>query len=86
NVFAIVINHQGQETERTKTLMKTIKSAGGDVFELQDMETDSLYSPLTFPLFFFFAAEYLSDKRKIRSIFEVGNKVTMTQSPSKNEE
>lgn len=86
NVFAIVLNHEGHEMQRTKALMKTIKSAGGEVFELRDSHVDSLYSPLTFPLFFFFAAEYLSQKQKNTSIFEVGSKVTRTHSLLKNEQ
>jgi len=76
NVLAIVLNHIGPESNRTKSLVNTIKEAGAEVFELTDPRIDSLYSPLTFPLYFFFAAEYLSDKRKIKSIYEVGEKIT----------
>ncbi len=81
NVLAIAINHKGPESQRTRELLKTIKAAGADVFELSDPRVDNIYSPLTFPLAFFFAAEYLSYKRKIHSIFQVGKKVTRVKNP-----
>lgn len=86
NVFAIVINHDGPEFQRTREMIKTIRSAGGEVFELTESHTESLYSPLTFPLFFFFAAGYLFQKRKNRPVFSVGKKVTQVENILKNEE
>lgn len=86
NILALAITHHGPEYQRTRSLLKTIRKAGGDVFELSDPRIDSLFSPLTFPLYFFFAAEYLSHKRKIRSIYEVGKKVTRVKTSSKTEE
>lgn len=76
HVLAITINHEGPELKRTRELLKTIKAAGAEIFELSDARVESVYSPLTFPLFFFFAAEYLSHKKNNRSIFEVGKKIT----------
>ena len=76
HVLVIAINHPGPESKRTTELLRTIKAAGAEIFELSDPKTDSVYSPLTYPLFFFFAAEYLSYKMKIRSVFEVGKKIT----------
>ncbi len=83
NIFAIAINHSGPESHRTKSLLKTIRSAGAEVFELNDPCVDSLYSPLTFPLYFFFAAEYLYQKRNRRSVFEVGDKITRVKKHKK---
>jgi glucosamine--fructose-6-phosphate aminotransferase (isomerizing) len=57
-------------------LLKTIKKAGAQVFEIDNPMVDSVYSPLTFPLPFYFAAEYLSNKLKIKSLFQVGDKIT----------
>jgi len=86
NVLAIIINHLGPELQRTKSLIETIQNAGAEVFELTDPLIDSLYSPLTFPLYFFFAAEYLSHKQKTRLIYEVCKKITRVQKSSNSEE
>ena len=79
NVFAIVINHEGPEYRRTKHLLRTMRKAGAEIFELSDPIVNTIYSPLIFPMYFFFAAEYLLDAFKVRSIFEVGNKVTRVE-------
>lgn len=80
NALVIGINHEGPEYLRTKKLLKTIKSAGAQVFELDNPMVDSVYSPLTFPLPFYFAAEYLSNKLKLKSLFQVGDKITIVDS------
>ena len=80
NVLVIAINHEGPEYKRTKHLLRTIRKAGAEVFELTDPIVSTIYSPLIFPLYFFFAAEYLLSALKIKSIFEVGNKITKVQS------
>ncbi|MCK3685193.1 hypothetical protein [Maribellus sp. YY47] len=86
NTLVVAINHEGPELKRTRQLLKTIEKAGGEVFEINDAKVDPVYSPLTFPLIFFFAAEYLLDKLKIKSIFEVGKKVTVVAPPPKDEQ
>ncbi|MFV0591619.1 MAG: SIS domain-containing protein [Draconibacterium sp.] len=86
NTLVIAINHDGPEKARTRKLLKTIKKAGGEVFELNNAKVEPVYSPLTYPLFFFFAAEYLMDKLKVKSIFTVGNKVTRVDQTAKDEQ
>lgn len=71
----IALNHKGPEQARTSHMLETIKKAGGDVFEINNVVADSIYSPLTFPVPFYFAAEYLSHKLKTKSMFPVGKKV-----------
>lgn len=76
NVLVIAINHEGPEYNRTKHLLKTINEAGAEVFELSDPIVSTVFSPLIFPMYFLFAAEYLLDAFNVKTIFEVGNKVT----------
>lgn len=76
NALVISISHSGPEHKRTKHLLKTVRKAGATVFELSDPLVNSVYSPLIFPVFFFFAAEHLSKSLKVKSIFQVGNKIT----------
>lgn len=76
NTLVIAINHKGPEQQRTEKLLNVVNKAGAETFELSESFVDSLYSPLTFPIPFFFAAEYLLQKLKIKSIFQVGTKVT----------
>ncbi len=76
NVLIIAINHHGPEYQRTKQLLKVVKKAGADVFELSDPLVNTIYSPLIYPMFFFFAAEFLIDSLKVKSIYKVGSKVT----------
>ncbi len=85
NVLAVAINHDGPESKRTRQLLRTIRKAGGETFEINDTAVDPLYSPLIFPLVFFFAAEYLSKKLGLKSIYEVGTKITRVESVSKDE-
>ena len=76
NVLVIAINHEGPEYKRTKLLLRNIKKIGAEIFELSDPIVNVIYSPLIFPMYFFFAAEHLSHKLKIKSIFEIGSKIT----------
>ncbi len=85
NSLVIAINHEGPERSRTKQLLKTIQRTGGRTFELNNPMVKSLYSPLTFPLPFYFAAQFLAGKLKVKSVYQVGSKVTRVQSPNKNE-
>jgi glutamine---fructose-6-phosphate transaminase (isomerizing) len=76
NVFVIVMNHEGAEFQRTEHLINVIKKAGAEVFELKEPCKNPIYSPLIYPMFFLFAAEYLNASLKNKSIFQVGDKVT----------
>lgn len=69
--------------KRTKALLRIIRLAGAEVFELVRAETDEKFSPLTFTVSFFFAAEYLADRMKIRNPFEVGGKITKTDAENR---
>lgn len=85
NVMVIAINHKGPEYKRTKHLLKVIKKAGAEVFELKDSINNAIYSPLIYPMYFFFAAEYLHTSLKVKSIFQVGNKVTRVETKSEKD-
>lgn len=85
NTLVIGINHKGPEYSRTKKLLKKIKKAGAQVFVMDDPMVDSIYSPLTFSLPFYFAAGYLSKKLKVKSIFQIGEKITRAEAPTKTE-
>jgi glucosamine--fructose-6-phosphate aminotransferase (isomerizing) len=77
--LVIVINPSDSSTyKRTKTLLNKIKLAGADIFELSHAETEEKFSPLTFPVYFFFAAESLANRLKISNPFVFGEKVTKT--------
>lgn len=67
--LVIGINHDGSEQTRTKQLLKTIKEAGAKVFEVNNTLVESVYSPITLPLPFYFAAEYLSHKLNVKTLF-----------------
>jgi glucosamine--fructose-6-phosphate aminotransferase (isomerizing) len=77
NSLVIAINHEGPDFVRTKNILKTIENAGGKVFELTNPMVESVFSPLTFSIPFFFAANYLSEKLKNYNPFNVGEKVTL---------
>lgn len=64
--------------KRTKALLKKIKDVGAEVYELSHAETEEKFSPLTFPVSFFFAAELLAHRLRIRNPFEIGEKITKT--------
>jgi glucosamine--fructose-6-phosphate aminotransferase (isomerizing) len=74
--LVICINHIGLEQARTKHMLELVKEAGAKTFEVHNTLVDSLYSPITLPLPFFFAAEYLSNKLNVKPLFQVGDKVT----------
>lgn len=74
--LVIGINHDGPDFQRTKDILKTVEKEGGKIFELNRPLVESLYSPLTFSIPFFFAAHYLSEKFREKDVFKVGKKVT----------
>lgn len=65
---------------RTKLLLHKIESVGATVFELSESGTVEKFSPITFPVSFFFAAELLAHRLKVINPFVVGTKVTQTNS------
>ena len=73
--MVIAINHEGREQNRTKRLLKKVNIAGAETFELYNKYVESIFSPLTLPIPFYFAAEYLSQKLKVKTLFQVGDKV-----------
>jgi glutamine---fructose-6-phosphate transaminase (isomerizing) len=82
--LVIVINPPDSPAfKRTKALLKTIKLAGAEVYELSQSETEEKFSPLTFPVSFFFAAETLANRLKISNPFEIGEKVTRTDTENR---
>lgn len=78
NSLVIGINHEGPDYQRTKSILKTVKNAGGKAFELKRPLVESIFSPLTFSIPFFFAAHYLAEKLRIDNVFNIGDKVTRT--------
>lgn len=70
-------------SRRTKSLLKTIKFAGAEVVELSQAETEEKYSPLIFPVPFFFAAELLASRLRISNPFEIGTKITRTDTENR---
>jgi glucosamine--fructose-6-phosphate aminotransferase (isomerizing) len=74
--LVIAINHEGPEKLRTSKLLKRIENAGAKVFEVNNTFVSSIFSPLTLPMSFYFAAEYLAQKMNIKAVNVVGNKVT----------
>ncbi len=81
--LVIAINHKGPEYNRTKNLLQTVKKAGGKTFEIDQPLVDSLYSPITFPVIFYFAAEYLANKLKVKNLYKVGQKITKVKPSDK---
>lgn len=63
--LVIAINHIGPEQKRTKKLLKTVEKIGAKIFEVNNTLVESVYSPITLPLPFYFAAEYISNKFKL---------------------
>lgn len=76
NSLVIAINHDGPDFNRTQSLLQTVKNAGGKIFELNQPKVESIFSPLTFSIPFFFAANTLSEKLKNYNLFKVGDKIT----------
>ena len=75
-----VINPKGEQAERTVRLIQKIKDAGGVCFELLETELPENLSPIVTCIPFFFMAEYLQKKLKIKKTFSVGDKVTRVTS------
>ncbi len=84
--MVIAINHDGRENARTKKLLKKVKNAGAETYELSNNYVESIFSPLTLPIPFYYAAEYLAQKLKVKTLFQVGNKVVSQVSVDKNYE
>ncbi len=76
DTLVIGINHEGPDFQRTKEVLKTVKNEGGRVFELNCPHVESVFSPLTFSIPFFFAAHFLSEKLRESEVFKVGRKIT----------
>ena len=74
--LVIGINHDGPDFHRTKDILKTVEKEGGKILELNRPLVETIYSPLTFSIPFFFAAHYLSEKLRGKDVFKVGKKVT----------
>jgi len=70
NMLVLALNPGGAERERTQHLLQTIGNEGAEVFEISDPIVAPVFSPLIFPMYFFFAAEYLTDPSKIKSVFD----------------
>ena len=84
--MVIAINHEGREYNRTKRLLKKVNVAGAETYELSNKYVESIFSPVTLPVPFYFAAEYLSQKLKVKTLFQVGNKVVSKVTIDKNYE
>ncbi|WP_347840926.1 hypothetical protein [uncultured Draconibacterium sp.] len=82
----LAINHEGREQKRTKRLLLKLKVAGAETYEISNKYVDSIFSPLTLPMPFYFTAEYLARKLKVKTLFELGDKVVSEISPDKNYE
>jgi glucosamine--fructose-6-phosphate aminotransferase (isomerizing) len=76
NSLLIAINHEGPDFNRTKRVLRTVNDAGGKTFEFTRSMVESIFSPITFSIPFFFAAHFLADKLNVQSPFDVGDKIT----------
>ena len=76
NSLVIALNHKGPDYQRTKNILQMVNKAGGKTFELTCTLVESIFSPITFSIPFFYAAHYLADKLNVSSLFDVGKKVT----------
>jgi glucosamine--fructose-6-phosphate aminotransferase (isomerizing) len=79
NCLVFALNHDGPETDRTIQLIETIKKAGAEVYILNAI-SESIYSPLTFPVSFYFAAIYLTERMRQKETFLIGKKITRVSS------
>ena len=86
DAMVIAINHEGREYSRTKRLLKKVNNAGAATYELSNKYVESIFSPVTLPVPFYFAAEYLSQKLKVKTLFQVGDKVVSKVTVDKNNE
>lgn len=78
--LVIAVNHLGPEQYRTKQLLKKVQNAGAKIYEVNNTLAESIFSPITLPLPFFFAAEYLANKLSVKAVFQVGDKITRVSS------
>lgn len=79
NSLVIAINHKDSaENNYITKVLSTVKNAGGSTVEINQSFSEEKLGPLVFPMYFFFAAEFLSRKLKIKNPFEVGEKITKT--------
>lgn len=62
--------------ERTLKLVQVLKKAGAKVFIISETELDEAESPFTSILPFFFLANYLKLKLRVKESFQVGHKIT----------
>ncbi|MBN2649121.1 MAG: hypothetical protein JXR50_05190 [Prolixibacteraceae bacterium] len=84
--MVIAINHEGREHKRTKRLLKKVNIAGAETCEISNRYVESIFSPVTLPIPFYYAAEYLSQKLKVKTLFQVGDKVVSKVIIDKNYE
>lgn len=83
--LVIAINPKDSRVyHRTNMLLHKIESVGATVFELSEPGTEEKFSPITFPVSFFFAAESLAQRLKISNPFVIGAKVTQTNTENRS--
>ena len=77
NSLVIAINPKDSLAyNRTNFLLQRIEKVGASVLELSEPGTEEKFSPVTFPVSFFFAAESLAHRLGISNPFVIGTKVT----------
>ena len=59
NSLLIFIDHSDPSENRYKSFKDTMRSKGAVIFELNNTKVESILSPLTLPVPFFFAADFL---------------------------
>ncbi len=80
NSLVFIINPTGDaEFERTAELSKTIEKAGAKIYNLLDSGVEYNFSPLVYPLPFYFASDYLFKKLKVKNTYIVGSKITQSK-------
>ncbi len=68
---------------RTRLLLRMVERVGTVVLELCEPGTEEKFSPITFPVSFFFAAEWLAHRLRIINPFIIGAKVTQTNAENR---
>lgn len=77
NTVVIVINPlKSILYDRTQKLTVVLQNAGAKVFVISETELDETDSPFTSILPFFFMANYLSLRLRVKKNFQVGSKIT----------
>jgi glutamine---fructose-6-phosphate transaminase (isomerizing) len=80
NSLVITINPaDSAEYERTAEISKTIEKAGAITYNLNEPNVELMFSPLIFPIPFYFASDFLFHKLKIKNTYQVGTKVTQSK-------